>query len=370
MVSTMEGGIAVSKVSPARRGKKTKFGSSISCLPTVMMAPLVLAASLLSFAPAYADDLSAWKLPEVSIPKDNPQSKAKIALGHQLSFDARLSKNDSISCSGCHLPFAGGGGHTARAFGHGGELGRWAPTWDNSGYSTSLFWDGRAASLEEQTGAMPGHMGPISAPGEMTGDIDDVVKKLNAIPAYKKEFNKAFGEDATPQNIAKAIAAYERTLVATRSPFQRYVNGDAKALSDSAKRGFELFQTKALCIECHKPPLLTDNDFHNIGVPQVGPLAEDNGRYDFTKKDEDKGKFKTPTLYNAGSLLFYMHDGAFSTLQQVVAHYNVGGSPSNKNQDPLITPLKLTASEQADLVAFIKSLTDESLNHISRPSLP
>jgi cytochrome c peroxidase len=336
----------------------------------ILMASLSILAACFVVPAGHADDLSAWKLPEVPVPADNPQSAAKIALGRQLAFDTRLSKNDSMSCAGCHLPFAGGGGHTARAFGHGGELGRWAPTWDNTGYYTSLFWDGRAASLEEQTGALPGHMGPISAPVEMAGDIDAVVKKLNAVPAYKNAFNEVFHEDATPQNVAKAIAAFERTLVATDSPFQRYVNGDAKALSASARRGFQIFQTKAQCVTCHTPPLLTDNLFHNIGVPQVGPLAEDNGRYEVTKKDEDKGKFKTPTLYNSASLLFFMHDGAFSTLEQVVEHYNAGGDPNNKNQDPLIRPLKLTRKEKADLISFMQSLTDKRLNHIERPLLP
>jgi cytochrome c peroxidase len=315
-----------------------------------------------------AEDLSAWKLPPVPVPADNPQTAAKIKLGHQLIFDFRLSKNDSMSCASCHLPAAGGAGPTPRAFGHGGELGRWAPSWVNSAYYTSLFWDGRAASLEEQTGALPGHMGPISAPGEMGGPVDDAIAKLNAIPAYKQEFNAVFGTDATPVAVARAIAAYERTLVANQSPFQRYVSGDRKALSASAKRGFELFRTKATCITCHTPPLLTDNKFHNIGVPQVGPLAEDEGRAAVTKNAEDKGAFKTPSLYNSGSFAFYMHDGAFSKLSQVVAHYNQGGDPKNPNQDKLIFPLNLSDKEQADLVAFLNSLTDKRLDAISPPA--
>ncbi len=319
---------------------------------------------------AQAEDLSEWKLPPVPVPADNPQSKAKIELGHQLAFDTRLSKNDSISCAGCHLPFAGGGGHTPRAFGHGGELGRWAPSWVNAAYYTSLFWDGRAASLEEQTGALPGHMGPISAPGEMGGDVDAIVKRLKAIPAYNKAFGKAFKDGVTRQNIAKAIAAYERTLIARNSPFQRYVNGDSKALSAAAKRGFELFQNKALCIECHTAPLLTDNAFHNIGVPQVGPLKEDKGRYAVTKDKDDIGAFKTPSLYNSASFLFSMHDGAFSTMAQVIDHYNRGGDPNNAHQDGLIEPLHLSAKEQSDLIAFLQSLTDPTLNHIHRPALP
>jgi len=335
--------------------------------PALFMCILTLMAGILPFSTASAEDLADWKLPPVPVPADNPQSKAKIALGHQLVFDIRLSKNNSISCAGCHLPFAGGGGHTPRSFGQGGELGRWAPSWVNAAYYTSLFWDGRAASLEEQTGTLPGHMGPISASDEMGGDVAAIDKNLNAIPAYKKGFHKAFGEDVSRQNIAKAIAAYERTLIARHSPFQRYVNGDKKALSPAAKRGFDLFRDKAQCTACHTPPLLTDNAFHNIGVPQVGPLKEDTGRYAVTHDEDDKGAFKTPTLYNSASFLFSMHDGAFATMEQVIDHYNKGGDPKNAHQDDLIEPLHLTRKEKSDLIAFMKSLTDPKLNRIHRP---
>jgi len=334
-------------------------------------AALLLTGFILPSA-GQAEDLSDWKLPPIPVPADNPQTQAKIELGHKLAFDTRLSKNNSMSCAGCHLSFAGGGGHTRRAFGHGGELGRWAPSYFNAAYYTSLFWDGRAASLEEQTGALSGHMGPISAPGEMGGDVKQVVKLLNAIPAYKKAFNKVFGEDATAQNIAKAIASFERTLVASDSPFQRYVNGDKKALTPAEKRGFELFRGKALCMECHSAPLLTDNAFHNIGVPQVGPLKKDVGRFAITHDEGDMGAFKTPSLYNAASFTFFMHDGAFSTMEQVIDHYNKGGNPKDAHQDALIQPLKLTAKEKSDLIAFLKSLTDKRLNDMDshRPELP
>jgi len=334
---------------------------------SMFASALVLLMGFISPDTGYAEDLSDWKLPPVPVPADNPQSKAKIKLGHMLVFDTRLSKNNSMSCAGCHRPVAGGGGHTARAFGHGGELGRWAPSWDNAAYYTSLFWDGRAASLEEQTGALAGHMGPISAPGEMAGNPDAIVKKLNAIPTYKKAFHKAFGENATRANIAKAIAAYERTLIARHSPFQRYVNGDKTALTKAAKRGFKLFQDKAQCIECHTPPLLTDNEFHNIGVPQAGPLKKDPGRYAVTHDKDDKGAFKTPSLYNSASFTFFMHDGAFSSMKQVMDHYNQGGDPKNVHQSDLIVPLHLTRKEESDLIAFMKSLTDPRLNHIHRP---
>lgn len=322
----------------------------------------------LAIPSAYAEDLSGWKLPPVPIPRDNPQSAAKVQLGHQLVFDTRLSKNESMSCTSCHLPAAGGAGPTPRAFGHGGELGRWAPSWVNSGYYTSLFWDGRAASLEQQTGALPGHMGPISATAEMGGTVDDAIARLNAVPAYKKEFNAVFGTDATPVAVAQAIAAFERTLVARHAPFQRYVDGDRKALSAAAKRGFEVFRGKGACISCHTPPTLTDNRFHNIGVPAAGPLADDEGRFAVTKNPADKGAFKTPSLYNSGSLAFYMHDGAFSKLSQVVAHYSQGGNPKDPNQDKLIFPLNLSKKEQSDLVAFLDSLTDKRLDAISKPA--
>jgi len=326
--------------------------------------------ALAAVSVSYAEDLSDWKLPEVPVPKDNPQSAAKIELGHQLVFDTRLSKNDSISCAGCHVPPYGGASPTPRAFGQGGELGRWAPSWDNAGFYTLLFWDGRADSLEQQTGALPGHMGPISAPGEMGGDIKAIASRLNSLPGYKKQFNAVFGSDATPENIAKAIGAYERTLVASNSPFQRYVKGDKGALSAAALRGFEVFRNKGLCTTCHTQPLLTDNRFHNIGVPQVGPLKEDAGREAVSKDPTDRGKFKTPSLYNSASFAFFMHDGAFSTLKQVIEHYNKGGNPKDANQDPLIMPLKLTDAEQSDLIAFLESLTDERLNKIQRPVLP
>jgi cytochrome c peroxidase len=213
-------------------------------------------------------------------------------------------------------------------------------------------------------------MGPITAPDEMGGTMDKVVAKLNAVPSYKEQFNNVFGSDATPGTVAKAIAAFERTLVAHKAPFQLYVSGDSKAISASAKRGFELFRGKAMCITCHVPPVLTDNLFHNIGTPQAGPLKEDLGRYEVTKDEADKGRFKTPGLYNSASFAFFMHDGAFSKMSQVIEHYNMGGNPQDKNQDPLMMPLKLNDKEKADLAAFMETLTDKSLNQISEPNLP
>ncbi len=318
----------------------------------------------------HGEDLSGWKLPSVPVPADNPQSGAKAFLGKQLIFDIRLSKNNSMSCENCHQFHRGGGGPTPRAFGHGGELGRWAPSWINAGYYTSLFWDGRASSLEEQTGALQGHIGPISNPGEMAADMDEVVRKLNGIPEYRRQFKKVFGAGATRENIAKAIASYQRTLVAYGSPFQRYLRGDKTALSPAARRGFELFRGKAACATCHTPPLLTDNGFHDIGTPQVGPLKEDLGRFDVTKDPSDRKKFKTPSLYNSATFAYLTHDGAFSSIKDIIEHYDRGGNHNDPDQDPLIMPLHLGAAEKSDLAEFIRSLTDISLNETEAPKLP
>jgi cytochrome c peroxidase len=319
----------------------------------------------------WAQDLTVWRLPSVPIPQDNPQSQAKIALGRQLAFDVRLSKGNNLSCASCHVPSAGGAGITPRGFGVKGELGRWAPSWDQSGYSTHLFWDGRADSLEQQTGALPGHKGPLSAEVEMANDdIPALVKKINAISGYQKQFQAVFGTDVTAEGIASAISAFERTLIANHSPFQEYVRGNQNALNAQAKRGFVVFTGKGLCTICHTAPLLTDNQFHNIGVPQVGPLSEDLGRYNVTHADGDKGRFKTPTLYNSGNLAFYMHDGAFGSLKEVIHHYNQGGNSSVPNQDPLLMPLHLTDQEQKDLISFLGSLSDPTLNQITAPELP
>lgn len=313
---------------------------------------------------SHGASLADWALPPVPVPSDNPQSDAKIDLGRQLLGDTRLSKNDRFSCISCHEPTRASAGSTPRALGLGGELTRRAPSLINSGYYTSLFWDGRAASLEQQTGALEGHPGPITSPVEMGADIHQVARRLNQIPGYKEQFNRVFGTDATPENIAKAIAAFERTLVAAGSPFQRYVNGDRQALSAAARKGFAVFQGKGGCSFCHRPPLFTDNDFHDIGVPQLGPDKTDAGRSPVSRDPADAGKFRTPALYNTASSAFFMHDGAFSTLEEVVDHYNKGGDPSAPNQDRFIVPLNLSAEEKGDLVEFLKSLTDEDLNRI------
>ena len=293
-------------------------------------------------------------LPPVTVPANNPQTAAKVELGRKLYFDPRLSGNNWISCATCHNPVLGFTDGLPRMLGGPAskEGGRNSPTIINSAYNELQFWDGRAATLEEQA------LGPIQNPNEMFETLDNVVKKLSGIPGYVKAFKEVFGTGVTADGIAKAIAAFERTIVFANSPFDKYTLGDEHAMSESAKRGMNLFNNKAECIKCHNGPNFTDNKFHNIGVPADGPLKEDLGRYNVTKVETDKGAFKTSTLRNIAETGPYMHNGFFPTLFEVVQFYNGGGGRS-ENKSSLIHGLNLTGQEAADLIEFMKALTGE-----------
>ena len=299
----------------------------------------------------------------VPMPPGNVNYKAKINLGKQLYFDGRLSKNGAISCAFCHTPGAGFADPRQTSIGVDGKIGgRQAPTVLNAGYNPIQFWDGRAGSLEEQA------IGPIHNPIEMGESHENVARKLNKIAGYREQFRVVFGTDVSLQGIAEAIAAYERTVISTNSPFDKYVMGDKTAMSEAAVRGMGLFKGKARCILCHYGPNFTDNGFHNLGVPQVGPLKEDLGRYNVTRVDSDRGAFKTPTLRSISETSPYMHDGAFKTLEEVVAFLDAGGG-ANAHLDPFIKPLDLSPEEQADLVAFLQALTGE-VEKFEFPKLP
>jgi cytochrome c peroxidase len=250
----------------------------------------------------------------VPMPSTNLNYVQKVELGTQLYFDPRLSKNNSISCAFCHNPgtgFADARQFSIGAFGTAG--GRQAPTVYNTAFSPFQFWDGRALSLEEQA------IGPIHNPVEMAETHEAVVPKIAKIPAYRKQFRAVFGKDASLQSIAEAIAAFERTIVSANSAFDKYVMGDRNAMNPSQVHGMELFKGKARCILCHNGPNFTDNGFHNLGVPQEGLLKEDLGRYDVTRRDQDKGAFKTPTLRDVARSAPYFHDGSVATLREAVA---------------------------------------------------
>ena len=299
-------------------------------------------------------------LPPVSHPKDNLPTEEKIALGKQLYFDGRLSADNKVACASCHDPAKGFSNGDQFATGvEGKKGGRNSPTVINAALQKFQFWDGRAKSLEEQA------LGPIQNPIEMNLSLDAVVAKLNAIEGYKSQFQKVFGTDVTSDGIAKAIAAYERTILSGDAPYDKFKAGDKSALSDSAQRGMKLFFGKANCVACHSGPNFTDNGFHNVGLPGM-----DEGRAAISKSEGDKGAFKTPTLREISKSAPYMHDGSLKTLEEVVAHYIKGGTP-NPHLDEEIFPLKLSADEAADLITFMKEgLSSTSYPAHTAPELP
>lgn len=301
-------------------------------------------------------------LPAVVHPADNPMTAEKVELGKMLYFDPRLSGNGRVSCATCHNPALGWGEGVGLSIGVGDKpLKRHSPTVLNAAYYPLQFWDGRATTLEEQA------VGPITSKVEMNADPAVVVRRLSGIPEYSRRFQEVFGEPASMETIAKAIATYERTIVRGNSPFDRWAMGDDQAMSESAQRGYQLYTTKALCITCHSGPNFSDGKFHNIGVKGSG--TEDKGRFEVTKDPRDLGAFKTPTVRNAALTAPYMHDGSIATLEELVEHYDRGGE-SVPGKSPLMVPLKLTAAEKADLVEFMKALTGEPLADRTLPELP
>jgi cytochrome c peroxidase len=301
-------------------------------------------------------------LPPVSVPSDNPQTRDKIALGRQLYFDPRLSADNTISCATCHEPENAWANHDRVDTGIGGRTGsRNSGTVMDAAYMEYQFWDGRAKTLEEQA------LGPIHNPVEMGESLDHIVRKLNAIRGYREQFQAVFGTDVTTDGIAKAIAAFERTVLSGPSAYDRFQSGHKAAMSESAQRGMRLFEGKAGCRACHSGPLFSDQSFHNLGVGMNEPKP-DIGREAVTHDPSDRGKFKTPGLRNVALTWPYLHDGSAATLNDVVELYDRGGV-SNSTLDSRIRPLGLTGEEQDDLVAFLQALTG-TLPTIGRPVLP
>ncbi len=299
-------------------------------------------------------------LPPIPVPADDPETAEGVELGRRLFYERRLSAGNVLSCASCHNPqlcFTDGQKHSTGFQGKTGT--RNAPTVMNAAYFPYQFWDGRAASLEDQAA------GPIANPVEMNQTHDISVSKLNADPSYRAAFEKAFGPGRiTINRVEKAIASFERTLISGDSPFDRYqFGGDKTALSPAAIRGLAIFrdQSKGNCAACHtigqNYALFTDGKFHNIGVGVDGEgNLVDQGRYSETKLDPDRGAFKTPTLRNVALTAPYMHDGSLKTLRDVVDFY-AGGGNSNPYLDPKTREIKLSAQDRADLVEFLQSLT-------------
>ena len=296
----------------------------------------------------------------IPFPKDNPYTTPKAALGKKLYFDTRLSAANLLSCASCHSPAYGWGDGQPRGVGHGMKpLGRRSPSIVNAAFTQVFMWDGRFGSLEEQA------LGPIGSEAEMNLPIDQLIDRLNSIPEYRPLFEAAFPMDGiTPRTVAKAIATYERTVISGRAPFDAWIEGDENAISGAAKRGFVVFNTKGACTNCHSGWNLTDDSFHDIGLPDP-----DIGRgKQMPTVVKMQHAFKTPGLREITRRGPYMHDGSIPTLEAVIEEYDVGGI-SRPSRSDLIGPLGLSKQEKTDLVAFLATLTSD-MDVTTVPVLP
>lgn len=331
----------------------------------------------------YGVDPIVW---HASIPKDNQMTPARVALGKKLYFDTRLSADQTVSCATCHDVTRGFTDQRPVSEGIKGQLGRRnAPTTANAALLGSQFLDGRAATLEDQAKM------PIVNPIEMgMPDEKTAVRAISTDPEYRKMFRSAYGRKVNYEDIGRAIAAFERTLMFLDAPFDRFAHGDRRAISANAKAGWKLFNGKARCVTCHpingSNPLGTDNRFHNIGVSardqdfeklaatalkilradssikRLEQLALQTdmsqlGRFVVTRNPTDMGGFRTSQLRNVGITGPYMHDGSLQTLWDVMDFYNKGGEV-NPHLDGGMEPLALSDKEVDQMVAFLFSLTD------------
>jgi cytochrome c peroxidase len=300
-------------------------------------------------------------LPAMEDSKDNPTTPEKVALGEALFFDKRLSKDGSMACAECHHPdLAWTDGKPLSAKVGGAMNKRNTPTVENLGYNKLFYWDGRKPTLETVSEA--------AWTGQLGADANAVSATLNGNPTYKAMFQRAFQQDASPENVPKAFAAFLRALKTGDSAWDKFEGGDKKAASKEAQHGFEVFKT-ASCALCHVPPLYTDFDFHNVGVGSDLPDDKrDHGRMDATKDAKDDGKFKTPTLRDVAKTGPYFHDGSGKSLDEAI-DFMLGGGKKNKNLDAKLKPHKLSKKDREALKAFIESISGTP-TFATAPTLP
>jgi cytochrome c peroxidase len=316
---------------------------------------IALSAALLPPAPAPAQPDSAIRAafarPQATpFPADNPYSEAKERLGRMLFFEPRLSDSGTIACASCHVPALGWSDAMPTAIGHEGTpLRRRTPSIQNAAWLEALMWDGRADTLEEQA------LMPIADRREMNRDPQEAARALAAVPAYRHLFEQAFpGEAIDASTIARALATYQRTITSGETAFDRWLAGDARALSPEAVQGFALFTGRARCALCHEGWRLTDDSFHDIGRP-----GDDPGRAEVLPGILlMQHAFKTPGLRNVARRAPYMHDGSLPDLAAVVEHYRRGGI-ARPSRSPEIVPVELTQHEAAELISFLLHLSSD-----------
>lgn len=340
----------------------------------------------------YQKPVNEWPRPDIdsgivwsefkSLPKTDTSyfrimAQPDVKLGKLLFFDPLLSRSSQISCSSCHDPHLSWGDGRRVSLGSDHQEGtRNTPSLLNIAHRKNFFWDGRAFSLEDQASF------PIEAHHEMNMAANELGPKLGTIKAYRQLFKEAFGtEEVTTDRIFSAIAAFEKTITSRRSAFDKFMEGDYKAMTDQEIHGMHLFRTKARCMNCHNGQYLTDESFHNIGLTYYKRKYEDLGRYNLTSNPEDVGRFKTPSLRDVMHNDPWMHNGLFNNIRGVINIYNSGmhmidPKPEQKKADPnypqtdvLLKKLNLTGEEKEALVAFMNAITATQYI-MPRPELP
>ncbi|MEP6637163.1 MAG: cytochrome c peroxidase [Acidobacteriota bacterium] len=296
----------------------------------------------------------------MSIPADNPLTAEKVALGRQLFFDERLSGDGSRSCYSCHLCEKGLTDGLPKAIGaFNKELPRSSPTLWNIGYHKEFYWDGRSPSLEKQ--ALAAWTG-----ANMGAKADEITAKLNAVQGYRTQFQKVFGGEATPDSVVKAIAAFERTIISGDTAWDRYRAGNTSAMNESAVRGWNIFQA-IKCTNCHDGVLLTDQQYHNVGIG-MDQKEPDVGRSKVTNKPEDMGAFKTPTLRDIVKSAPYFHDGSAKTLEEALDTMLGGGKPNEHLDKKNLEKHNIFPDQRASLLEFFKTLSVDC--RLTKPPLP
>jgi cytochrome c peroxidase len=303
-------------------------------------------------------------LPPLPADRASDLSRAKIELGKQLFFDKRLSADQSLSCASCHDPEQGWADGKPVGTGIGGKkLARNVPSVVNSVYLRDYFWDGRATTLEEVVPL------PIVHPDEMGMSLDDLARRLDGIEGYRTRFQETFGSPVSADHVAEVLASFLKTLLAGNSPYDRYRAGDLAALSPAARRGLHVFLFRSNCGMCHRGPLLSDGGFHNLGVGMDKPNP-DIGRAAVTQVASETGRFRTPSLRDLSRTGPYMHDGRFSTLEEVVEFYEHAGI-LNPYRMSMLNVVPLTDEEKKDLVKFLEeALTSDDYPIVTPPTLP
>jgi cytochrome c peroxidase len=393
-------------VIPAKAGIQRNVGAGLCACPTQgqshRMAPagfrvkpgmtvvkhLVLIAFLVAL-PLISSAAHLESLKSVPVPADNPQTLDKIELGRKLFFDRRLSGDGTMSCVTCHDPGTGYTDGLAISLSY-PTTKNWrnSPSLVNVAYNTSLFWDGRAQSLEQQA------LFPMMSAFEMNQNLDYLEEELKGVPEYVDAFQRVFGGEINRERIAMALAAFQRTLISNNAPVDRFLDNEGNALTPEQKSGYEIFIGKGKCVQCHSGANFTDNKFYNLGVPEnpalvndprvaatmrftakvsgykeYRSLTEDPGRYLVTKEKKDWKAFKTPGLRELALTAPYMHNGVFETMDEVIEFFNKGGG-DDRNKSQLLAPLGLTDEEKRALKAFLLEALKGDLTVIKMPDVP